>query len=152
MDADAGAARARAIERDGIMIAHELTGKFEEFVVSLRRLVIPGLPSISLDTYESAATHGPACSAVYFLWSKREGLLYIGKATNVRNRWRLRTRYDRSAGREAIWWEMCHSRLRDAVELGDVRLHWWDMPRQYITAVESLLLQIHRPTWNACLG
>lgn len=111
----------------------------------LEKLDIEGMPAADVD--EKIVERLPIAPAVYFLRSRSQGLLYIGKATNLRGRWRLA--YHTSG---QVLWELCHARHRDAVELGDVSLHWWLLPRQYITIAESALLQMHRPPWNVCRG
>ncbi len=119
-----------------------------DFLRRVRPEELPGVGMIALDVSDALPA---ATSAVYFLWSASKGLLYIGKAGNLRNRWRLVYSFIKTGDpMEDIRWDPqgTHSKLRDALELGDVTLHWLAIPRDYITLAESLLVQAHTPPWN----
>jgi excinuclease UvrABC nuclease subunit len=113
-----------------------------------RALVPRELPGVPIDGPRFGDML-PAVPAVYFLWSGAAGLLYIGKAGSLRGRWRVTSQLTDNA---AVDWELSHSRLRPAIEHGDVSLHWLELPRETIAAVEGVLIQLHTPPWNASRG
>jgi hypothetical protein len=125
--------------------AIDLTEPFRLLWDRLEGLRIERLPATEVDG--EFTWRLPFAPAVYFLSSRSRGLLYIGKATNLRTRWALTYHVNGQ-----ILWDLCHGKLRDALELGDVSISWWELPRQYITIAESVLLQIHQPPWNTCRG
>ncbi|MFH0344791.1 MAG: GIY-YIG nuclease family protein [Chromatiales bacterium] len=84
-----------------------------------------------------------ATSALYFLTHPSEGLLYIGKAGNFRGRWSLKSDF---TGQTSI--ELTHACLDPAINLGNVRLSWWPMPKDCLVSLESFLIQDLSPKWN----
>ena len=106
---------------------------------------IEELPGIPIDRPDITDGLPMAASAIYFLCSHSRGLLYLGCAANLRSRWRIR-RYINDE--RDIYSEMCHHRLKQSIELGDVMIRWWELPREYLEVAESVLLQIHGPPWN----
>lgn len=129
----------------------DLSSWFKMIETSLKSLRIDDLPGILLDRYDIAEDL-PNASGIYFLISakkrtpRRTRLLYIGKAVNIRSRWTLKRQFLDSS---QIYWDMCHHRLKDAVDLGDVTIRWWFLPREQLTCIESLLIQLHLPPWNS---
>ena len=81
-----------------------------------------------------------ATSAIYFIRSDSKGLLYIGGATDVRQRWR----YSPMAFQPSV-----HHRVEDAVALGDCKLHWMAVPKQYLGLFECLFINHYKPPWNS---
>lgn len=111
----------------------------------LEQLSIADLPSAPMVSPDFNIFLPTATSAIYFIRSKSRGLMYIGRATNVRNRWRKATSWVRS---DTICWEMCHHRFRDALKLKDCVLHWLPVPKPYLGVLEGLLIHYHKPPWN----
>ncbi len=107
-------------------------------------LTIDELPGIRVEHVRSCREL-PLEPAVYFLKSLSLGLLYIGRATNLRSRWRTESYIDDAT---IINWDRCHAKHKEALDLGDVTLHWWAIDRELLGVVESILLQIHSPPWN----
>jgi excinuclease UvrABC nuclease subunit len=126
----------------------DLLGPFRELKDVLGRLDVRDLPSVPVDDVHFAGNL-PLVPAVYFLETPSLGLLYIGRATNLRSRWAARFRWD---GSGRIDWEHSHAKLADALAVGDARLAWLAVPREYLAFTESLLLQIHTPPWNQARG
>jgi hypothetical protein len=91
-------------------------------------------------------------TAVYFLVSRSRGMLYIGRATNLRNRWGQNPYHPDEHGKWGGSDYPAHDQKRPSIELGDVVLHWWVVPRELLAFLESMLLQIHRPPWNSHRG
>jgi excinuclease UvrABC nuclease subunit len=112
----------------------------------LNKLTISDLPSALIEGPEVDLLLPPNTSAIYFLRSMSQGLLYIGRATSLRGRWRLRRRIIDAS---QIEWEMCHAKLREAIALKDVTIHWWPIPAHHLAIAESALIQIHKPPWNS---
>jgi len=87
------------------------------------------LPGADIETCE-ARKMLPSISAVYFVIDDAGRIVCIGKAYNLKDRWKA---------------HHCAPRLS---ELTGARLAWCELPFGYLTAVESLLIQVHRPAWN----
>lgn len=112
----------------------------------LRRLYIRDLPSVPIARLETPDLP-VRTSAIYFLWSRSEGLVYLGRATDLRIRWAAHS-WVHTNGERAL--AKIHATHERALELGDVRIHWWAIPREHLGLVEGSLLRIHRPPWNSC--
>ena len=112
----------------------------------LNKLRISDLPSALIEGLDVGLLLPPNTSAIYFLRSMSQGLLYIGRATNLRGRWRLQRRISDAS---QIEWELCHAKLREAIALEDVTIYWWPIPPHHLAVAESVLLQIHKPPWNS---
>jgi hypothetical protein len=139
------------VDEDTIRLFRLLRDRFE----AIRPSELPGVPIASHDVADLLPC---ATTAVYFLHSATRGLLYIGRATNLRSRWRLRTKAAKLGGPHltsklgapyAIDWELCHAKLSECIEIGDVTIHWLTVPRELLASAESLLIQIHSPPWNS---
>ncbi len=116
----------------------------EQVRSELKGLQIGELPSVPIRGWEDLGLPD-ATTAVYFLVSRSQGLVYIGRATNLRSRW-APLPFDLMNDFPA------HHKRRPAIMLGDVTLHWWTVPRESLALIESMLLQIHRPLWNTARG
>ena len=113
----------------------------------LANIDVESLPGKLLNDWETAEVGLPRIPVVYFLVSRSRGLLYIGKATSLWLRWQPSRHIT-----GVLMKDFCHAQLGPAIELGDVMLRWWEMPRECITIVESILLQINKPPWNSHRG
>jgi hypothetical protein len=127
---------------------------------ALEAVDVGDLPSVVVDTMEMWPKL-PAISAVYFLRSasgrdvellaeqRRAGALvspwdddsptvvYIGRATNLRNRFY-------NGGEFGV----DHHRLKRALAFKDVSIHWLAVDKDHLAMAESVLLKIHLPDWN----
>jgi|SRR5271157_2409153 len=93
---------------------------------------IQELPGVLINHPRFACALPTRTTAVYFLRSNKHGLLYVGKASDLRNRWL------------GGW----HQYLSDALTLGDVTLHWLVVSRDALSATEKALILEHRAPWN----
>jgi predicted GIY-YIG superfamily endonuclease len=66
-------------------------------------------------------------TAVYFVVSKKHGVIYIGQTKNLVKRWYL------------------HDQTDDALKLGDCRLHWLVVPVSELLTTERAMKKIHKP-------
>jgi hypothetical protein len=141
----------------------ELESLFAALIERLKKLKIADLPAVSIDGLYINGTLPVRTSAVYFLRSespsapfkggenrarpgtKRNGILYIGKATDLRQRWNTQIITQPSGMKYEV---QVHQKLKEAIALGDVRLHWWAVDKPCLAIAESLLIQLHRPPWN----
>jgi hypothetical protein len=144
MDTEAGASRPQAYAKNKCPNARQLLGPFKLLWETLGRLDPECLPGVAVEAIGFEDRLPVTTTAVYFLMRKGR-ILYIGRATNLRNRWRVENELIDTS---KVCWERCHHKLADALELGDVSLHWWVLPRKYLAIAESVFLQIHRPPWN----
>lgn len=130
------------------MDADKLLASFEALWSGMIAIDIGALPGVGVDHPGFGDVLPFSTAAVYFLVSGEGRLLYIGKAANLRNRWRVAYQLIGTG----IDWSACHGKLKDAVALGGVVLRWWELPRRYLATAESILLQIHEPPWNCHRG
>ena len=102
------------------------------------------LPSVRIDTQSFGRALPANTSVVYFLVHRGSVLKYIGKASNLRSRWYF-------TGKQFFMRELqdVHHCLPLALELGDMALHYWKMPKKYLSIVELLLLREFTPPWNS---
>jgi excinuclease UvrABC nuclease subunit len=134
-----------AMSDDGAPPDAELTRFFEALLARLRTLNIRELAGVRVDG-EEFVQRLPDLPAVYFLLSDKNGLLYVGKANNVRKRWAPAYWIHPTGKTECI---RRHDKLEESIALGDVTLHWWSVSRPMLAMAESLLIQIYAPPWNS---
>jgi excinuclease UvrABC nuclease subunit len=109
----------------------------------LARLDLSLLPRIEIRTESLYQELPRQTTAIYFLIHPTEGLLYVGKAVNLKSRWKPHTYPDGE-----IYEALTHSCLKLALEMGGVEIAWWTVPKRYLTIVETLLIQHWSPKWN----
>lgn len=135
---------------DGHSLADELSAQCIEAIIAqrealaelLRRLNITGLPSSRLDTPE-VASRLPDVSSLYFLTHEEHGLLYVGRAISLTRRWEVpRNMYQQRM------WDLAHAWLWPCYRLGNVRLSWWEIPRNFIEELESAAIKVLHPRLN----
>ena len=126
-----------------ISLINRVLDHIQQLRLELANIDFESLPGKPLNDWETSSDDLPKIPVVYFLVSRSRGLLYIGKATSLSLRWKL---FRHITG--PILKEFCHAQLGPSIELGDVMLRWWEMPRECITIVESILLQNSMPPWN----
>jgi GIY-YIG catalytic domain len=101
-------------------------------IEELSKLInLDSLPSINLDNegiFKALLPNAPHC--VYFLTHAEHGLLYIGKAYNLKYRFKH------------------HEHLQPAIDLGNARLSWLELPRELPAVLEDVLIVGRRPKWN----
>jgi len=122
----------------------EIVGKL---LAETRGFSIDALPGIDVDSLDFGDKLPVSTPAVYYLVHECKGVLYIGKATNIRSRWAFRRN---TVGGDVPM--QIHHRLEEAIRLGNVRLYWWAVPRECLVILENLLIQRHRPPWNIARG
>lgn len=100
------------------------------------------LPHVAIDSLASF-DRLPTVSGLYFLVSNSGEVLYLGKAENVKARWKPRRN---------VYGEVMHSTshrmLLRAVEQ-QCRLHWLELPKHLITLAETAALRRRKPSWNS---
>ena len=87
---------------------------------------ISRLPSIKLVDRDNL----PECSGIYFVSSSGE-ILYIGKAINVRNRWKAHHRY-----------------MQVSANYADVCILWMEVDRALLDDIEIACIKHFRPILN----
>lgn len=117
----------------------------QQLTCELKDIPITDLPGVAVTDWRPLTDLPVRTSAIYFLVSRSQGLLYIGRATNLRSRWD-------NLPVDLMNDFPAHAKRRPAIELGDVTLHWWGMPRECLAIVESILLQVNKPPWNTARG
>lgn len=112
------------------------------------RLLLPeylqNLPSISI-TLISLQRKLPVVSAVYFIYHSRFGLLYIGRASNLRSRWYPKLRSD---DLRQVDFTYSHHCMADALVLRGSRLYWQEVERPHLHRVETHYIRALAPAWN----
>lgn len=112
---------------------------FDQITQSVESLnqdaLLSSLPFVIIDHEEFWQVIPVKTTGIYFLTHPVEGLLYIGKAKNIRNRWS-----DTFMG--------IHDCLEGAVRLGNVRLSWLPLPDGLNLLVEQKLIRLWKPKWN----
>jgi predicted GIY-YIG superfamily endonuclease len=95
---------------------------------------LDSLPSVNVDNERifEALPHDASC--VYFLTHAEHGLLYIGKALDFKNRIKY------------------HGHLQPAIELGNVKLSWLELPRELLAICEDILISQRSARWNRRLS
>lgn len=80
-------------------------------------------------------------SCVYFLYHEKHGVLYIGKAKDLYERWK-RTLHDNGIVDKE------HHKMADAIELGNVHLCWLELDNNLTNIVEHVFIRNLHPIWN----
>jgi len=80
----------------------------------------------------------PQVSAVYCLWSRKHGVLYVGRASNLFKRW------------APYWLREKHHCLASALALRGCMLSWVECPKQYLGVLEQMAILLTQPRWNLC--
>jgi hypothetical protein len=129
-----------------------LDGWQERLDARCREINVPELPSVLINP-PTFSNRLPRISAVYFLRRElHKHILYIGKASDLAFRWQVsyRPRHpdDELDAPRLIWEEGCHHRLSDCFEIGDVMIHWLELPRRGLNAVQEAMIRVHNPSWN----
>ena len=108
----------------------------------LRSLDFAELPSIPLESLISCDDIAPGISCLYFLMHPIHGLLYVGKAKDLRQRWRASGFYP---GEERSATHQYHERC---IELGDVCLSWLPLDETAHEIAETIAIRCFEPHWN----
>ena len=125
------------------VIARNIEAAFADVKEQLEQLDVSELPYVEVtnrDVYRSLE----ALSCVYFLIENgkyKQSVLYVGKTTNLRKRWK-----GTSAGHQHACFERCIDRLERRGSR--IRLAWLQLDRQYLAATEMLLINLWNPPWN----
>ena len=100
---------------------------------------ITSLPFVMIEEYELYKSLPTRTAAIYFLTHPELGMLYIGKAKNLRMRW-AENNYNE------------HDCLEIALQTENVRLSWWEMPSDLHGLIEESLIRLWQPKWNGHTG
>lgn len=125
------------------VIARNIEAAFADVKEQLERLDVSELPYVEVtnrDVYRSLES----LSCVYFLIENgryKQSVLYVGKTTNLRKRWKGTPR-----GHQHACFERCIDRLERRGSR--IRLAWLQLDRQYLAATEMLLINLWNPPWN----
>lgn len=87
----------------------------------------------------------PRVPAIYALCTRKLGLLYVGRATELCRRWTPQLYITEEGG---ICWESSHHRLRNALETPRCRLLWVQCSKQSLGAMERDAIKKLKPKWN----
>lgn len=85
------------------------------------------------------------CSCIYFLAHKNKEILYVGKAIDLRQRWRFCIESEASEPYAK------HHKLDESLELGNVRIHWLEAEKTLLSILESVFIKELQPRWNTVL-
>lgn len=108
----------------------------------LNQLRLDSLPSIVIDTLD-LAPRLPNVACIYFLTHADHGLLYVGRAVALAQRFAvLENMYQQRM------WDLAHAWLYPCYRLGNVRLSWCEIPRDFIEEMESAAIKILHPRLN----
>lgn len=116
--------------------------KYDKLLNKFNHYYLEQLPFIELindDFYTNNLL--PSESCLYFLTHNKEGLLYIGKAKNLRSRWRI----DKSNNGDYI---KSHHMLRPVLDLKNVKLSWYKICSSLSLFIEHMLIKKLNPKWN----
>jgi GIY-YIG catalytic domain len=117
--------------------------KVRKLLKQIKDCPIEALPRIAIDKPDFGRNLPVSTSAIYYLVHAHKGILYIGKAKSLNARW---VYGNPGWGGDFV---QQHHRLSDALKLKNVWLYWWEVPKELLTILESLLIQWHRPPWNS---
>lgn len=89
------------------------------------------LPSLPLEWYKAL----PKCAAIYIAYKSEQEILYVGRSTNIQNRW------------------VSHHLYVQLQEIGNVQLAWIEVSDiSMLSAVESALIEYYQPPLNFAPG
>lgn len=108
----------------------------------LNQLPFDLLPSIVIDTVD-LGPRLPNVACVYFLTHPDQGLLYVGRAVALSQRFEV----PKNIYQQRMW-DLAHAWLYPCYRLGNVRLSWWTIPSDFIEEVESAAIKILHPRLN----
>jgi hypothetical protein len=121
-----------------------LLDALEDVNACLDRIRIDELPSVPIDGDDWNRDLEPV-AAIYFVRSRSKGILYVGKAGNLRRRWHKQWWIHPDGSGD---WTTRHHREEQSVRFGDCDLFWMETPTQYLDVLEALLIFRHDPPWN----
>ncbi len=108
----------------------DLTNALGPVFRCLKSITIKELPHEHLDG-PAFNLRLPSVCAVYFLMRESGKLLYVGRALDLKLRWRS-----------------THHRQEAALKLRDVSLYWLVCPFERLDVIEHLFIATRRPAWN----
>lgn len=126
-----------------LAIARNIETALADVKEQLEQLDVAELPYVEVtnrDVYRSLES----LSCVYFLIENgryKQSVLYVGKTTNLRKRWK-----GTPAGHRHACFDRCVDRLERRGSR--IRLAWLQLDRQYLAATEMLLINLWNPPWN----
>jgi hypothetical protein len=108
---------------------------------ALRAVDLAKLPFVVLDSLEACDKIPRGISCLYFLRHTPSGLLYVGKAADLRGRWRAEGR----AGGERKALHHLHARC---IEVGGTVLSWFQLHQRAHEIAETVAIRVLHPPWN----
>ena len=105
-----------------------------------KRIEVTQLPSLPVSDVGFADMIALGKCGIYFLRSRHDGLLYIGKARDIRQRWRAGGTGDSRYPK--------HQHHKRCLELGGIDLHWLEIDVGDIDIAEILAIRTYDPPWN----
>ena len=106
-----------------------------------RHVTLDDLPYRNLADFQSCDDLPSRLPCIYFLLHPKHGVLYIGKAKNIRQRWR-------SQGVAGGNREPAHKHHERCVEIGNVKLSWLELDPSAHEMVETEAIHYYNPCWN----
>ena len=125
------------------LLGRNIEAAFADAKGQLENLDVSELPYVEVvnqDVYKQLE----ALSCVYFLVENgryNQSVLYVGKTTNLRKRWK-----GTPHGHPHACFERCIDRLERRGSR--IRLAWLPLDRQYLAAAEMLLINLWNPPWT----
>jgi hypothetical protein len=116
-------------------------------------LDISDLPKVEFDKkndkdYGLVSKSLPDVSAIYFLKHPKLGVVYVGRATNLRKRWFPRGQLKiLKEGTEYVYLPG-HDFYKKALCCKHMELCWLKTDKRLLAFYESFLIQVFKPKWN----
>jgi len=122
-----------------------LRSRLVESLSALKPAHIESLSGIPLENYKSINALPEATSCVYFLTHPEQGLLYIGKANNLKKRFYMYPSIFDTSQPEVLH---THPALIQAVRCGNTKLSWLEVSPDLNEMIEKILIGTLVPKWN----
>jgi len=107
----------------------------------LKDLDFRELPSIAIDSLEACDKIPRGIPCLYFVHHPSFGLLYLGKAVDLRRRWKAEGRIGQL--RTAL-----HQIHKRCIEIGNVTLSWFQLDPRAHEIAETIAIRFFHPWWN----
>jgi len=107
---------------------------------------LSGIPHYKFRGIYESLVGLPSVSCIYFVCDTTGELLYIGRAANLNQRWRMRV-----TPHGEFRPEINHKCIVKIICEGGPSLviHWWKVPREHHATYEMSLIQSLNPKWNS---
>lgn len=123
-----------------------IVGKFDlrmSKIINHRKILaeIHELPCVKITDFNSTNDLPFRICCLYFVWNEINGILYIGKAYDLRQRWRY------GKDEKSLNPYTSHHMMERAIRSG-ATLSWFTCPKEYTTTAEQMLIKYLKPSWN----